>query len=88
MQVKLTTYLDELNWTQTRLAQESKVSVSTIGRLIQGEHEMQRNSADKICATLSQALGRTIKLGDVDEISVLASARPERRKKKRKNKLW
>jgi transcriptional regulator with XRE-family HTH domain len=77
--MRLENYLDELNWTQTRLAQEAKISVSTVGRLIQ-DHTISRINADKVCETLTRALGRTIKKGDIDEMNVPAVVRPERRK--------
>ena len=65
--MKLEHYLDELNWTQTRLAQEAKVPVSTVSRLIQ-EQTISRINADKICETLTKALGRQIRTVNIDEL--------------------
>jgi hypothetical protein len=47
--------------------------------IILGE-TIQREKAEKICKTLSAALGRTIRLQDVDEIHLQSIERPERRK--------
>jgi predicted transcriptional regulator len=77
--VKLISFLDELGWTQTRLSQESRVSSSTIRRILMGE-DIQRQIAEDICKTLTRALGRTIRLQDVDEIHLQSAERPERRK--------
>lgn len=80
--MKLISYLDELGWTQNRLSNESKVSSSTIRRIL-NEEVTQRQIGEKICKTLSTALGRTIRLQDVDEIHLQAAERPERRKHNR-----
>lgn len=79
--MRLVNYLDELNWTKNRLDDESGVSISTIQRMLQG-HPIQRKTADAICETLTRALGRQIRVNDVDEIKVVSTERPERRKQK------
>jgi DNA-binding Xre family transcriptional regulator len=79
--MRLVNYLDELNWTQVRLWKESGVSSSTIQRLQKG-HPIQREKAEAICKTLSNALGRQIRVVDIDEITVASTERPERRKQK------
>lgn len=80
--MRLIDYLNTLNWTQTRLAEEARISVSTVGRVIQ-EKTVSRKNADDICAALSRGMGRTIHLTDVNEIHVTRAERPERRKVKR-----
>jgi DNA-binding Xre family transcriptional regulator len=77
--MKLVNYLDELNWTKKRLDTESGISITTIQRMLQG-HPVQRETADAICDTLTRALGRTIKINDVDEITVVSTERPKRKK--------
>lgn len=77
--MKLVSYLDELGWTQSRLWKESNVSLSTIRRILMGE-DIQRQTGEQICAALTKALGRTIRLQDVDEIHLQSTERPERRK--------
>lgn len=77
--MKIISLLDELGWTQFRLAIEAHVSPSTIRRLVQGQ-TINRQNAEVVCLTLSSALGRKINLRDVDEISISRAERPERRK--------
>ena len=80
--MRLITYLDELNWTQTRLVKESGISATTIQRIIKGEATLQRKNAEILCATLTRALHRDIHPQDVDEIQTAKAERPERRKPK------
>ena len=78
--MRLISYLDELGWTQTRLSKESGISSSTIRRILM-EETIQRKVGEQICKTLSTALGRTIRLQDVNEIHLQEAERPERRKR-------
>ncbi len=82
--MRLVYYLDCLNWTQTRLAKEAKVSISTVARLMQ-EKTISRQNAEKICEALTKAIQQPITPHDVDEIHVPASERPERRKQRDDN---
>lgn len=77
--MRIIDYLDRLNWTQTRLSQEAHVSTSTVQRLVQAK-SISRQNADKICDTLSRALGYKVELHDVNEVHVIRAERPERRK--------
>jgi transcriptional regulator with XRE-family HTH domain len=77
--LKIISLLDELGWTQFRLAIEAHVSPSTIRRLVQGA-VVNRQTAEAICTTLSRALERKIGLRDIDELSMSPAERPERRK--------
>lgn len=77
--MRLIDYLDELGWTQSRFSQESRVSPTTLRRILQGT-TIQRQTAEDICKTLSTALGRPIKIRDVNELHIQAAERPERRK--------
>lgn len=77
--MKIISLLDELGWTQFRLAVESRVSPSTIRRLVQGD-VVNRQTAEAICTTLSKALERKINLRDIDEMNISRAERPERRK--------
>lgn len=79
--MRIIDYLDNLNWTQTRLSQEAHVSTSTVQRLVQAK-PISRQNANKICAALTQALGYPVALHDVNEIHVTRAERPERRKHK------
>lgn len=79
--MRIIDYLDALNWTQTRLSIEAKVSVSTVQRLVQGK-TINRLNADKICDTLTEALGYKVSLHDVNEMHRTRAERPERRKHK------
>lgn len=80
--MRLVTYLDELNWTQTRLHDESGLSSSTIQRIMQGKGTVQRKNAEILCATLSRALHREIRIQDIDELQTASAERPERRKRR------
>jgi plasmid maintenance system antidote protein VapI len=77
--MRLVNFLDELNWTQTRLAEEAHVSISTVSRVVQSQ-TISRQNADKICKALTTALQRPIRLQDIDEIHTPRVERPERRK--------
>lgn len=77
--MRIIDYLDTLNWTQTRLAAEAHVSTSTIQRLVQAK-PITRVNADKICATLTLAMGYTVTLHDINELHRTRAERPERRK--------
>lgn len=79
--MRIIDYLDNLNWTQTRLSIEAKVSASTVQRLVQGK-SISRQNADKICDALTLAMGHKVSLHDVNEIHVTRAERPERRKHK------
>jgi len=79
--MRLVHYLDRLNWTQTRLAKEAKISVSTVSRVLQ-KKTISRKNADKICKTLTKALQQPITPHDVDDIHVPAFEQPERRKQR------
>jgi len=74
----LVDYLDALCWTQTRLAQEARISVGTVGRVVQGK-TVSRQSADAICRTLSERMKQTIELKDIDGLYTTRAERPERR---------
>jgi DNA-binding Xre family transcriptional regulator len=77
--MRIIDYLDALNWTQNRLSQEAHVSISTIQRLVQAK-PISRVNVDKICATLTQAMGYTVTLHDINELNRTRAERPERRK--------
>jgi transcriptional regulator with XRE-family HTH domain len=79
--MRIIDYLDALNWTQTRLSIEAKVSISTVQRLVQGK-TINRLNADKICDTLTHALGYQVTLHDINELHRTRAERPERRKHK------
>lgn len=83
--MRLIDFLNSLNWTQTRLSQEAHVSIATVQRLVQ-EKPISRINADKICDTLSEAMKMEIKIHDINEMSVIPSERPERRKHKELSK--
>lgn len=77
--MRIIDFLDNLNWTQSRLAQEAHVSTSTVQRLV-GAKSISRQNAEKICNTLTNALGYTVSIHDINEMQVSAAERPQRRK--------
>ena len=79
--MRIIDYLDTLNWTQNRLAQEAHVSISTVQRLVQAK-TISRANIDNICAALSQALGYAVTWHDINEVNRTRAERPERRKHK------
>lgn len=79
--MRIIDYLDSLNWTQQKLAQEAGVSISTVQRVIQSK-TISRQNANLICEALSKAMQIPIGPHDINEIHVLRAERPERRKHK------
>jgi transcriptional regulator with XRE-family HTH domain len=79
--MRIIDYLDALNWSQTRLSQEAKVSVSTVQRVVQAK-PISRLNAEKICEALSRGLQIPVEPHDINEIHVTRAERPERRKHK------
>lgn len=79
--MRLIDYLDSLNWTQQRLAQEAGISISTVQRVVQAK-TISRQNANQICTALSKALQIPVEPHDINEIHVLRAERPERRKHK------
>jgi DNA-binding Xre family transcriptional regulator len=65
--MRLVDYLDTLNWTQTKLADEADISTSTVKRALTSQ-TISRDNANAICAALSRALKRTITIADVNEL--------------------
>jgi transcriptional regulator with XRE-family HTH domain len=65
--MRLSDYLDTLSWSQTDLAKEAGISVSTVRRAL-GEQRVSRANARAICEALSRGLKRPIVLGDVNEL--------------------
>jgi DNA-binding Xre family transcriptional regulator len=65
--MRLIDYLDKLNWTQTRLADEADISTSTVKRALDA-NSINRDSANAICIALSRGLKREITIEDVNEL--------------------
>lgn len=79
--MRIIDYLNALNWTQQRLAQEAHVSISTVQRVVQAK-TISRQNADKICEALSNGLHIPVLPRDINEIHTTRAERPERRKHK------
>ena len=65
--MRLVDYLDKLNWTQTKLADEADVSTSTVKRALTAK-SISRDNANAICIALSRGLKREITIEDVNEL--------------------
>jgi len=77
--MRLSDYLNTLSWSQTDLAKEAGISVSTVRRAMK-EQRISRPNARAICDALTRGLKRPIAPSDVNELHITDLNRPSRKK--------
>lgn len=61
----------EARLTTVQLSAKSNVSLSSINRMERGKRPVKRLMATRVLYTLSQELGRTITIGDVEGLQIV-----------------
>jgi len=75
--MRLGDYLDTLAWSQTDLAREADISISTVRRVL-NESTISRKNAQAICMALTRGLNRHINPSDINELHYRALRRPRK----------
>jgi len=64
--------IEEALMTNTEVADEARLSVGTVSRMVNG-HPTSRLSVRKVLSVLSQKLGRKIEISDIEGLNISAS---------------
>jgi Winged helix-turn-helix DNA-binding len=67
--VTLAELIEEALMTNAEVAAQTKLSPGTVSRMVNG-HPTSRLSVRKVLSVLSQKLGRTIQIGDVEGLNI------------------
>ena len=65
----LAEFIEEALMTNTEVADEARLSVGTVSRMVNG-HPTSRLSVRKVLSILSRKLGRKIEIGDVKGLHI------------------
>ena len=68
--MKLKKLIEEALMTNTEVAQDAKLSVGTVSRMVNGTYPVSRLSVRKVLHVLSQRLNRTIEIEDLEDLNL------------------
>jgi DNA transposition AAA+ family ATPase len=68
--MKLKQLIEDALMTNTEVAQEAKLSVGTVSRMVNGTYSVSRLSVRKVLHVLNQKLNRTVTIEDLEGLNI------------------